>query len=131
MGPGNREGQAQALLSLALHSRSSSSGDTYMIYFDAQRPSDSPFVERVWCSHSEGTHPFLSIAVNRLELVVSKLGVFAYPPIRTNLRTKELKMASYVTRFSARARISEHIISSVCKRKKQVLCHFNSNRCIE
>lgn len=44
-----------------------------MILFDAQRPSDSPFVERIWCSHSEGSHPFLSIAVSRLELVVSKL----------------------------------------------------------
>ena len=44
-----------------------------MIFFDAQRPSDSPFVERIWCSHSEGTHPFLSIAVNHCELVVSRL----------------------------------------------------------
>ncbi len=44
-----------------------------MILFDAQRPSDSPFVERIWCTHSEGAHPFLSIAVSRLELVVSKL----------------------------------------------------------
>jgi AraC-like DNA-binding protein len=43
-----------------------------MILFDAQRPSDSPFVELVWCSHSEGTHPFLSIAQNRFELVISK-----------------------------------------------------------
>lgn len=44
-----------------------------MILFDAQRPSDSPFVELVWSSHSEGAYPFLSIAVSRLELVVSKL----------------------------------------------------------
>jgi hypothetical protein len=44
-----------------------------MIYFDGQRASDSPFVEQIWCSHSEGAHPFLSIAVSRLELVVSKL----------------------------------------------------------
>lgn len=44
-----------------------------MIFFDAERPSDSPFVERIWCSHSEGTHPFLSIAICRLELVVTKL----------------------------------------------------------
>lgn len=44
-----------------------------MIFFDDERPSDSPFVERVWCSHSEGTHPFLSIAVSRLELVVTRL----------------------------------------------------------
>jgi hypothetical protein len=44
-----------------------------MILFDAQRSSDSPFVERVWCAHCEGAHPFLAIAVIRLELVVSKL----------------------------------------------------------
>jgi len=44
-----------------------------MIIFDEERPSDSPFVERIWCSHSEGTAPFLSIAVSRCELVVTKL----------------------------------------------------------
>lgn len=44
-----------------------------MIFFDGQRPSDSPFVEQIWCSHSQGTHPFLSIAVGRFELVVSKI----------------------------------------------------------
>ena len=44
-----------------------------MIIFDEERASDSPFVERVWRSHSEGTDPFLSIAVSRCELVVSRL----------------------------------------------------------
>jgi AraC-like DNA-binding protein len=44
-----------------------------MIVIDEERPSDSPFVERIWRSHSEGTAPFLSIAVSRCELVVTKL----------------------------------------------------------
>lgn len=44
-----------------------------MIIFDEQRLSDSPFVERIWYSHSEGTRPFLSIAESRSELVVSRL----------------------------------------------------------
>ena len=44
-----------------------------MIFIDEERPSDSPFVERIWGSHSEGTAPFLSIAVSRCELVVTKL----------------------------------------------------------
>jgi AraC-like DNA-binding protein len=44
-----------------------------MIIIDEERPSDSPFVERIWRSHSEGTAPFLSIAVSHSELVVSKL----------------------------------------------------------
>ncbi len=44
-----------------------------MIIIDEERPSDSPFVERIWRSHSEGTAPFLSIAVSRCELVVTKL----------------------------------------------------------
>ena len=44
-----------------------------MIIFDEDRPSDSPFVERVWRCHSEGTAPFLSIAATRCELVVSRL----------------------------------------------------------
>jgi AraC-like DNA-binding protein len=44
-----------------------------MIFFDEERPSDEPFVERIWRSHSEGTAPFLSIAVSRCELVVTRL----------------------------------------------------------
>jgi len=44
-----------------------------MIIIDEERPSDSPFVERIWRSHSEGTAaPFLSIAVSRYDLVVTK-----------------------------------------------------------
>jgi AraC-like DNA-binding protein len=45
-----------------------------MIFFDEDRASDSPVVERVWRCHSEGAHPFLSIAASRCELVVSRLG---------------------------------------------------------
>ncbi|HZS77606.1 MAG TPA: AraC family transcriptional regulator [Ktedonobacteraceae bacterium] len=44
-----------------------------MLIIDEERASDSPFVERVWRSHSEGAKPFLSIAVNHCELVVSRL----------------------------------------------------------
>lgn len=44
-----------------------------MIIFDEDRPSDSPFVERVWRCHSEGADPFLSIATSRCELVVGRL----------------------------------------------------------
>lgn len=44
-----------------------------MILFDEDRASDSPFIERVWRCHSEGAHPFLSIAASRCELVVSRL----------------------------------------------------------
>jgi AraC-like DNA-binding protein len=44
-----------------------------MIIIDEERASDSPFVERVWRSHSEGVNPFLSIAVNFCEFVVSRL----------------------------------------------------------
>lgn len=44
-----------------------------MIIFDANRPSDSPVVERIWRCHSEGADPFLSIAQSRCELVVTRL----------------------------------------------------------
>jgi hypothetical protein len=44
-----------------------------MIIFDEDRPSDSPFVERIWRCHSEGDGPFLSIAQSRCELVVTRL----------------------------------------------------------
>lgn len=44
-----------------------------MIIFDEDRPSDSPFIERVWRCHSKGAAPFLSIAASRCELVVTRL----------------------------------------------------------
>ena len=44
-----------------------------MIVIDEERASDSPFVERIWRSHSAGVTPFLSIAVNHCEFVVSRL----------------------------------------------------------
>ena len=43
-----------------------------MIIFDEERPSDSPFVERIWRSHSERGGSFLSIAESRSEMVVTK-----------------------------------------------------------
>ena len=44
-----------------------------MIIFDEDHPSDSPFVERIWRSHSEGTSALLSTAESRCELVVSRI----------------------------------------------------------
>jgi hypothetical protein len=44
-----------------------------MLIFDEDRPSDSPYVERIWRCHSDGAAPFLSIAASRCELVVSRL----------------------------------------------------------
>jgi AraC-like DNA-binding protein len=43
------------------------------IIFDAERPSDSPFVERVWRCHSERSGDFLSVASSHWEMVVTKL----------------------------------------------------------
>lgn len=43
------------------------------IIFDAERPSDSPFVERVWRCHSEGGGPFLAVASSHWEMVVTRL----------------------------------------------------------
>ena len=37
-----------------------------------ERPSDSPFVERIWRAHSEDSVPFLSVAASHWEMVVSK-----------------------------------------------------------
>jgi len=43
-----------------------------MIIIDEERPSDSPFVERIWRAHSERGGSFLSIAESRCELVVTR-----------------------------------------------------------
>jgi len=58
-----------------------------LIIIDEDRASDSPFVERVWRSHSEGVQPFLSIAVNHCELVVSRL----HGTVTVSLRGPETK----------------------------------------
>jgi AraC-like DNA-binding protein len=43
------------------------------IHFDADRPSDSPFIERVWCCHSEAGGNFLAVASSHWEFVVTRL----------------------------------------------------------
>jgi hypothetical protein len=43
-----------------------------MLIHEADRPSDSPYVERVWRYHSDGGGSFLSIAEYRSELVVTR-----------------------------------------------------------
>ena len=43
-----------------------------MLIFDEDRASDSPFVERVWRSHSEAAGWFVSIAESRAEIVVAR-----------------------------------------------------------
>jgi hypothetical protein len=43
------------------------------IHFDANRPSDSPFIERVWRCHSEVGGRFVSVASSHWEFVVSRL----------------------------------------------------------
>lgn len=43
------------------------------IVFHQDRPSDSPFVERVWSCHSEGSGTFLAVASSHWEMVVTRL----------------------------------------------------------
>ncbi|HEU4780952.1 MAG TPA: AraC family transcriptional regulator [Steroidobacteraceae bacterium] len=43
------------------------------ISFNADRPSSSPFIERVWSCHSTSGGPFLAIASTHWELVVTRL----------------------------------------------------------
>jgi len=42
-----------------------------MIFTFDERPSDSPFVERIWCAQSERAGDFLSVAASHWEMVVS------------------------------------------------------------
>jgi hypothetical protein len=43
-----------------------------MIFDFEERPSDSPFVERIWYAQSQRTGDFLSVAASQWEMVVSK-----------------------------------------------------------
>jgi hypothetical protein len=44
------------------------------IHFDADRRSDSPYIERVWSCHSDAGGSFLAVASTHWELVVTRLG---------------------------------------------------------
>jgi AraC-like DNA-binding protein len=46
------------------------------------RPSDSPYIERVWRGFSSGGGPFLSIAAGHLEIVVTRLPDFTMVSVR-------------------------------------------------
>ena len=52
------------------------------IVFDDQRPSDSPFIDRVWRCHSERAGTFLSIGASQWEMVVTRQGGRAFLTIR-------------------------------------------------
>lgn len=53
-----------------------------MIFTLEDRPSDSPFVDRVWRAHSERTGDLLSIAMSHWEMVVSKYQDKTYMTVR-------------------------------------------------
>ena len=44
-----------------------------LIRFNDSRASDSPYIERVWRSHSEGAGHFVSVACSHWEMVVTRL----------------------------------------------------------
>lgn len=44
-----------------------------LIHFDGDRPSDSPYIERVWRSHSDNGGPFLAVASSHWEFVVTRI----------------------------------------------------------
>jgi len=48
----------------------------------ADRPSDSPYIERVWRGRSDGGGPFVSVAAGHLELVMTRLADFAMVTVR-------------------------------------------------
>lgn len=48
------------------------SGGDGVLIFDEDRASDSPYVERVWRSHSEGAGCFVSVAESRAEIVIAR-----------------------------------------------------------
>ena len=46
------------------------------------RPSDSPYIERVWRGFSSGGGPFVSVAAGHLELVVTRVADFTMVTLR-------------------------------------------------
>jgi len=52
------------------------------IIFDEERPSDSPFIERVWSCHSERSGKFLSVASSHWEIVLSRVPGGSFVTVR-------------------------------------------------
>jgi hypothetical protein len=53
-----------------------------MILRFCDRPSDSPYIERVWRGRSDGGGPFVSVAAGHLELVVTRLAYLTMVTVR-------------------------------------------------
>jgi AraC-like DNA-binding protein len=51
------------------------------IHFE-ERPSDHPFVEKVWCCHSERADSFLSVAASNFEMAITRLGGKSFLTLR-------------------------------------------------
>jgi AraC-like DNA-binding protein len=64
------------------------SSSTFLVFED--RPSDSPFVERIWRSHSTRAGQFLSVAASHCELVISSIR----GKVTATLRGPETKVSS-------------------------------------
>ena len=54
-------------------SNATKQSESEFIHFD-DRPSDHPFVEKVWRCHSERADNFLSVAANNFEMALTRLG---------------------------------------------------------
>ncbi|MGI0013014.1 MAG: hypothetical protein ACREBU_06185 [Nitrososphaera sp.] len=72
-----------------------------MIFTFDERPSDSPFVERIWRTHSERAGSFSSLAMSHWEMVVTRhngkttLTVRGpYPRKRASLKTQDTQVMS-------------------------------------
>jgi hypothetical protein len=73
------------------------------IHFDAERPSDSPFIERVWSCHSESGGPFLAIASTHWEFVVSRVaGEIMFTLHGPETRPREVHCPADGERFAIR-----------------------------
>ena len=67
-----------------------------MLFNFEERFSDSPFVERIWHSHTERTGPFLSIATGHWEMVVSNY----HGNTTVTLRGPETKVTPFEVTFT-------------------------------
>ena len=60
-------------MTAAKSSKATKPDNTEFIYFE-DRPSDHPFIEKVWRCHSERADSFLSVAANNFEMALTRLG---------------------------------------------------------
>ena len=101
-----------------------------------ERPSDSPYVERVWRSHSERAGTFLSVASSHIEMVVSRVRGRQFltlrgPETRATLAECPADGEWLGVRFTLGTFLRQHPTSTLIDRQDEQLPDLGGRFCLD